>query len=73
MDGPDHFRMAEKAAAEAQKFLSQDEGQDSAAVWAALAQAHAALALTAVFAPNFVPPPQPGLRGVEQRTYTPDA
>jgi len=44
--GPEHFRRAEQLAAAA-KHLGQGEGQDTAAVWAAVAQVHATLALAA--------------------------
>jgi len=47
MTGPEHFRRAEGLAAEAAKHLGQDEGQDTAAVWAAVAHVHATLALAA--------------------------
>jgi hypothetical protein len=44
--GPEHFRRAEQLAAAA-KHLGQGEGQDTAAVWAAVAQVYATLALAA--------------------------
>jgi hypothetical protein len=47
MTGPEHFRRAEQFAAEAEKYLGQGEGQDTAAMWAAVAQVHATLALAA--------------------------
>jgi hypothetical protein len=47
MTGPEHFRRAEQFAAKAEKYLGQGEGQDTAAVWAAVAQVHATLALAA--------------------------
>jgi hypothetical protein len=47
MDGPAHFRKAEEIAAKAAEYLGQGDGQDSAAVWAAVAQVHATLALAA--------------------------
>jgi hypothetical protein len=50
MTGPEHFRRAEQLAAEAAKHLGQGEGQDTAAVWAAVAQVHATLALAAATA-----------------------
>jgi hypothetical protein len=43
--GPEHFRRAEELAAKAEEYLGQGDGQDSAAVWAAVAQVHATLAL----------------------------
>jgi hypothetical protein len=50
MTGPDHYRKAEELAAKAHEYLGQGEGQDSAAVWAAVAQIHATLALAAATA-----------------------
>jgi len=48
MTGADHFRRAEELAAKAGEYLGHGDGQDSAAVWAAVAQVHATLALAAV-------------------------
>jgi hypothetical protein len=45
MDGSDHYRKAEELAAKAEESLGQGDGQDSAAVWATVAQVHATLAL----------------------------
>jgi hypothetical protein len=50
MDGPAHYRKAEELAAKAQEYLGQGNGQESAAVWAAVALVHATLALTAATA-----------------------
>jgi hypothetical protein len=50
MTGPDHYRKAEELAAKAHEYLGQGEGQQSAAVWAAVAQIHASLALAAATA-----------------------
>jgi hypothetical protein len=50
MTGPDHYRKAEEFAAKAHEYLGQGEGQDSAAVWAAVAEIHATLALAAATA-----------------------
>ena len=50
MTGPEHYRRAEKLAAEAHKLLGQGDGQASASVWAAVAQTHAVLALAAATA-----------------------
>jgi hypothetical protein len=50
MTGPDHYRKAEELTAKAHDYLEQGEGQDSAAVWAAVAQIHATLALAAATA-----------------------
>jgi hypothetical protein len=47
MTGPEHVRRAEQLAAEAAKHLGHGEGQDTAALWAAVAQVHATLALAA--------------------------
>ena len=47
MTGPDHYRKAEELAAKAAEYLGQGDGQDSAAVWAGVAQVHATLALAA--------------------------
>jgi hypothetical protein len=44
MTGPEHFRRAEELAAKAAEYLGQGDGQDSAAIWAAVAQVHATLA-----------------------------
>lgn len=51
MTGPDHYRQAEELTAKAHDYLGQGEGQ-SAAVWAAVAQIHATLALAAATAPG---------------------
>jgi hypothetical protein len=50
MTGPDHFRRAEELAAKASEYLGQGDGQDSAIVWAAVAQVHSTLALAAATA-----------------------
>lgn len=50
MTGPDHYRKAEELAAKAHRLLGQGEGQDTAAVWAAVAQVHATLAHAAAAA-----------------------
>ena len=47
MTAPEHFRRAEELAAKASEYLGHGDGQDSAAVWAAVAQVHATLALAA--------------------------
>ena len=49
MTGPDYDRKAEELTAKAHDYLGQGEGQ-SAAVWAAVAQIHATLALAAASA-----------------------
>jgi hypothetical protein len=50
MTGPDHCRKAEELAVKAHEYLGQGDGQASAAVWAAVAQIHATLALAAATA-----------------------
>jgi hypothetical protein len=50
MTGPNHFRKAEELAAKAAEYLGQGDGQATAAVWAAVAQVHATLALAAATA-----------------------
>jgi len=45
MDGPSHYRKAEELAAKAAEYLGHGDGQDAAAVWAAVAQVHALLAI----------------------------
>jgi hypothetical protein len=50
MTGPDHYRKAEELAAKADEYVGRGEGQESAAVWAAVAQIHATLALAAATA-----------------------
>ena len=50
MTGPDRYRKAEELTEKAHKYLGQGDGQDSAAVWAAVAQIHATLALAAATA-----------------------
>ena len=65
MTGPEHYSRAEELAAEAHRLLSQGDGQATAGVWAAVAQAHAVLALAAatrsahpgrIAAPGLMPP-----------------
>ncbi len=50
MTGPDHYRKAEELTEKAHEYLGQGDGQESAAVWAAVAQIHATLALAAATA-----------------------
>ena len=68
MTGPQHYRRAEELAAKASEYLGQGDGQDSVAVWAAVAQVHATLALDAAIATTAAAraPPQ-------ARQYTPAA
>jgi hypothetical protein len=47
MIGPEYFLRAEQLAEEAHKHLGHGEGQATAAVWAAVAQVHATLAVAA--------------------------
>ena len=50
MTGPDHYCKAEELTQKAHEYLGQGDGQESAAVWAAVAQIHATLALAAATA-----------------------
>ena len=50
MTGPQPYRRAEELAAKASEYPGQQDGQDSAAVRAAVAQVHATLALDAATA-----------------------
>lgn len=43
----EHYNKAEQLAAKAREYLGQGDGQDTAAVWAAVTQVHAALAVAA--------------------------
>jgi hypothetical protein len=65
MTGPEHYRRAGELAAEAHRLLGQGDGQATAGVWAAVAQAPAVLALAAaprsahpvrIAAPGLTPP-----------------
>ena len=47
MTVPDQYGKAEEFAAEAVKYLGQGGGAETAAVWAALAQVYATLAVAA--------------------------
>jgi hypothetical protein len=49
MDSSAHHRRADELAAKAEEYLGQGDGQDSAAVWAAVAQVHATLAVAGTF------------------------
>lgn len=62
MTGLDHFLKAEELAAKAAEYLGQGDGQGTAAVWAAVAQVHALLALTEATQPRSggVSSPSPG-------------
>jgi hypothetical protein len=52
MDGRAHFRKAEQFAEKASEYLGHGDGQDTAAVWAAVAQVHATLAVAAGLEPE---------------------
>ncbi len=47
MTGNEPFRRAEELAAKAGQYLGRGDAQESAAVWAAVAQVHTTLALAA--------------------------
>ena len=80
MTVPNQYGKAEELAAEAGRYLGQKGGAETAAVWAALAQVYATLAVAAAIeaaavsrgrpeipGPGAVPPavPEPGLPGVD--------
>jgi hypothetical protein len=50
MTGPEHYGRAEELAPGAHRLLGQGDGRATAGVWAAVAQAHAVLALAAATA-----------------------
>jgi hypothetical protein len=50
MTGPDHYRKAGELAAKTDECVGRGEGPESAAVWAAVAQIHATVALAAATA-----------------------
>ena len=52
MDGRAHFRKAEQFAEKAAEYLGHGDGQDTASVWAAVAQVHATLAVAAGLQPE---------------------
>ena len=52
MDGSAHYRKAEELAAKAAEYLGQGGGQDTAGVWATVAQVHATLAVAATSEPT---------------------
>jgi hypothetical protein len=78
MTGQEHYAKAEQLAAEARQYLGRGEGQDTAAVFAAVAQVRATLAVAAAIeaapasreraeipgipAPGIAPPGVPGPR-----------
>jgi hypothetical protein len=59
MDRHFHYRKAEECAEWAHQLLLTEEGSQDAAVWAAIAQAHATLARTATEAPANTTWPKP--------------
>jgi hypothetical protein len=61
MDGRAHFRKAEQFAEKAAEYLGHGDGQDTASVWAAVAQVHATLAVAA----GIKPEPMPTTPGLE--------
>jgi hypothetical protein len=50
MTGPKHYHEAEELLVKAHEYLGRGDGPESAAVWAAVAQVHATLALAAASA-----------------------
>jgi hypothetical protein len=52
MDGRAHYRKAEQFAEKAAEYLGHGDGQDTASVWAAVAQVHATLAIAAGLEPE---------------------
>ena len=60
MDGRAHFRKAEQFAEKAAEYLGHGDGQDTASVWAAVAQVHATLAVAAGLEPEPDPDPEQG-------------
>ena len=61
MDGRAHYRKAEQFAEKAAEYLGHGDGQEAAAVWAAVAQVHATLAVAAGLEPQPAPEPEPEL------------
>lgn len=72
MTGPEHFLRAEQLAEEAQNYLGQAEGQAAAAVWSAVAQVHATLAVAAAIAAGSGSPGRPELPRPEIAPLPPD-
>jgi hypothetical protein len=52
MDGRAHYRKAEQFAEKAAEYLGHGDGQETASVWAAVAQVHATLAVAAGVEPE---------------------
>ena len=59
MDGPAHYRKAEQFADKAAEYLGHGDGQETASVWAAVAQVHATLAIAAGLQSQPEPEPDP--------------
>ena len=55
MDGRAHYRKAEQFAEKAAEYLGHGDGQETASVWAAVAQVHATLAVAAGVEPETGP------------------
>jgi len=66
MDGRAHFRKAEQFAEKAAEYLGHGDGQDTASVWAAVAQVHATLAVAA----GLEPEPGPELKQAGPQALT---
>jgi len=60
---PDQHGKAEEFAAEAVKYLGQEGGAGTAAVWAALAQVYATLAVAAAIDATAISRGRPGIPG----------
>ena len=58
MDGRAHYRKAEQFAEKAAEYLGHGDGQDTASVWAAVAQVHATLAIAAGLQSQSEPEPE---------------
>ena len=58
MDGRAHFRKAEQFADKAAEYLGHGDGQETASVWAAVAQVHATLAIAAGLQSQSEPEPE---------------
>ena len=72
MTGPEHFLRAEQLAEEAHNHLGQDEEQATAAVWAAVAQVHATLAVAAAIEAGAGSRPRPELPAPDIGLLLPD-
>jgi hypothetical protein len=72
MTGPEHFLRAEQLAEEAHNHLGQDDEQATAAVWAAVAQVHATLAVAAAIEAGAGSRPRPELPAPDIGPLLPD-